>query len=356
MANQPDKPVLDVYSAAEIAQAAGVPVSRVMALVPEGRLRQVSLLHPFFPFEQAVAAVRALRTGGGARHGACLFDQSTFEHASPGLPVAVSSTFHAGIAAAIVFISSVGFTHASTQSEVSLEKVETRLVFLAQPGAGGGGGGGGLRQKTPPPRAQRKGTTRLDSPIPVREAPKPIEPVAKPDPPPPPPPVKPELLPPVVAPVVPVAANVKDQAGVIDTPAPPQSQSRGPGSGGGVGTGTGTGLGNGDGSGIGDGSGGGIGGGPYRAGSGIAPPQVLKEVKADYTEEARRRSIEGEVLLEIVVRRDGSVGDVRLINGLPSGLNDRAVAAVRQWRFSPAHRLGQAVDVIVQVAVQFKLR
>jgi protein TonB len=168
--------------------------------------------------------------------------------------------------------------------------------------------------------------------------------------------VKPEPLPPVVAPVAPVAANIKDQAGVIDTPAPPQSPSRGPGSGGGVGTGTGTGLGSGDGSGIGDGSGGGMGGGPYRPGSGITPPQLVKEVKADYTEEARRRSIEGEVLLEIVVRRDGSVGDVRLINGLPSGLNDRAIAAVRQWRFSPAHRLGQAVDVIVEVAVQFKMR
>jgi TonB family protein len=57
-----------------------------------------------------------------------------------------------------------------------------------------------------------------------------------------------------------------------------------------------------------------------------------------------------------VVRRDGSVSDVKLLHGLPAGLNDRAVAAVRQWRFSPATRLGQAVDVIVEVAVEFKLR
>src|SRR5256886_15043861 len=84
-----------------------------------------------------------------------------------------------------------------------------------------------------------------------------------------------------------VAANIKDQAGVILEPAPAQSDSRGPGSGGGAGTGTGTGLGRGDGSGIGDGSGGGMGGGPYRPGSGITPPQILREVKADYTEDAR---------------------------------------------------------------------
>jgi TonB family protein len=160
----------------------------------------------------------------------------------------------------------------------------------------------------------------------------------------------------VVAPVATVAANEQDRPGVIDTPAPKESDSRGPGTGGGVGTGSGTGLGSGDGSGIGDGSGGGMGGGPYRPGSGILPPRLLKEVKANYTEEARLRNLEGEVVLEIVVRRDGTVSDVRLVSGLPNGLNERAIAAVRQWRFAPATRLGRPVDVIVEVAVEFKLR
>ena len=345
----------EVYSIDEVAQAAGVPVSSVQALVAAGRIHAVSPVHPFFHPDQAVIAVRTLRSTVPHNTG-LLFDQPVFAHASARIPVAVSSTFHAGIAAAIVFISTVGFPQASTRNEVVLEKVPTRLVFLAQPGPGGGGGGGGLRQKTPPPRAMRKGTQHLDSPIPVRKEPKPIEPVAQPEPPPPPPPVKPEPLPPVVAPVATVASNEKDRAGVIDAPAPKESESRGPGAGGGAGSGTGTGLGSGDGSGIGDGSGGGMGGGPYRPGSGITPPQILKEVKADYTEDARRRGVEGEVVLEIVVRRDGSVGDVKLLNGLPSGLNERAIAAVRQWRWAPARRLGQAVDVVVEVAVEFKLR
>ena len=61
-------------------------------------------------------------------------------------------------------------------------------------------------------------------------------------------------------------------------------------------------------------------------------------------------------LLEIVVRRDGSVGDIKILQGLPGGLNDRAVQAVRQWRFAPARRQGAPVDVIVEVAVEFKLR
>jgi protein TonB len=135
-----------------------------------------------------------------------------------------------------------------------------------------------------------------------------------------------------------------------------ENESRGPGSGGGAGTGTGTGLGQGDGSGIGPGSGGGTGGGPYRPGSGIEAPRLLREVKADYTEEARQRGVSGDVVLEIVVRRDGTVGDVKVLQGLGGGLNDRAAQAVRQWRFTPARRQGAPVDVIVEVAVEFKLR
>jgi TonB family protein len=83
---------------------------------------------------------------------------------------------------------------------------------------------------------------------------------------------------------------------------------------------------------------------------------VLQEVKAEYTEDARRAGITGEVVFEIVVRRDGSVGDVKLLHGLGGGLNDRARQAVKQWRFAPATRQGFPVDVIVEIAVEFKFR
>ena len=356
MAFTPGNFAADVYSADEVAQAAGVPMSRVKALISAGTLRPIvgSSALLFAPGE-AIAAVRSLRSDGG-RGAAMLFDQPDFVHAPTRLPIAVSSAVHAGIAASLILISTMGAPHAAEMEPVRLEPVTTRLVFIATPGPGGGGGGGGLRQKAPPPRAERKGKASLDSPIPMREAPKPIEPTPEPEPPPPPPVVKPEPLPPVVAPVATVAANEQDRPGVIDAPAPKDSNSRGPGTGGGVGTGTGTGLGQGDGTGIGEGSGGGTGGGPYRAGSGVMAPRLLREVKAAYTEEARVRNLEGEVVLEIVVRRDGSVSDVKVVKGLPSGLNERATAAVRQWRFAPATRQGQPVDVIVEVAVEFKLR
>lgn len=354
MAFTPKTSPVDVYSVAEIAQAAGVPVARVEGLVASGQVCSLAASPGYFELAQAVAAVRALRVDGG-RSAALLFDKPEFAHASAKVPIAAASAVHAGIAATLILISTMGLPQAA-ETRVHLEPVATRLVFIAAPGPGGGGGGGGLRQRMPPPRAQRKGKSSLDSPVPVRKAPKPVEAAPKPEPPPPPPPVKPEPLPPVVAPVATVAANEVEKPGVIDEPAPKQSDSRGPGAGGGVGSGTGTGLGKGTGSGIGEGSGGGMGGGPYRPGSGVLPPRLLREVKANYTEEARRANLEGEVVLEIVVRRDGSVSDVKLVNGLPAGLNERAIAAVRQWRFAPATRLGQAVDVIVEVAVEFKLR
>ena len=229
-----------------------------------------------------------------------------------------------------------------------------RLVYLALPGPGGGGGGGGLRQKLAPPKAKREGTRKIDSPLPVRETPVIPEPQPKP-PDPEPPKVEPEPLPPVEAPVVAVAANEQTRPGALEQ-SPAQAPSRGPGEGGGVGTGSGVGIGEGDGSGIGEGSGGGTGGGPYRPGSGIEPPSLLKEVKPDYSEEARRRGIEGDVVMEIVVRHDGTVGDVRVLQGLGHGLDERAIAAVRRWRFAPATRRGAPVDVLVEVAMEFKLR
>jgi TonB family protein len=159
----------------------------------------------------------------------------------------------------------------------------------------------------------------------------------------------------VVAPIATAPNDDRNRVGVLDL-AQDRDDTSGGGRGGGAGTGAGTGLGEGDGSGVGPGSGGGFGGGAYRPGSGITPPTVVHEVKADYTEEARRRGLTGEVVMEIVVRRDGSVGNVHLLHGLGLGLDERAIAAVRQWQFTPAERKGVPVDVIVEVGVEFRLR
>ena len=168
-------------------------------------------------------------------------------------------------------------------------------------------------------------------------------------------PLKAEPLPVIIAPIIVAPADTRTRVGVLEQTTA-QTDSHGSGKGGGGGTGTGTGLGEGSGPGVGPGSGGGTGGGPYRPGSGIEAPRLLREVKADYSEDARQRNLEGDVVLEIVVRSDGAVGDVKVLKGLGAGLDQRAVQAVRQWRFTPARRLGTPVDVLVEVSVEFKLR
>jgi TonB family protein len=347
-------PSTELYSRREIAAAAGVPEAEVTALVGEAR--------EFVPHQEAVAIGRLLVAAAStapAESSAGVATAGISKRASRipqarSVPLAVSSTLHVAFTALIVLATFNLSPRAASLKADEPPADPMRLVFLATPGPGGGGGGGGLRQKSAAPKALREGRRSISSPIPQRVEPKPV--VAAPRPPEPKPePLKAEQLPVVVAPIVTAPADNRSRIGVL-TQTTADNDSHGPGSGGGAGTGKGTGLGEGDGSGVGAGSGGGTGGGPYRPGSGIEPPRLLQEVKASYTDEARRQGIAGDVVLEIVVRRDGSVGEVRVLQGLGGGLNDRAVQAVRQWRFAPARRLGAAVDVIVEVAVEFKLR
>ncbi len=361
----PTTPVHDVFSAREIARAAGTSTADAEALLSSGVVS--SLDGEFVDAEEAVRAVRLLK-GLTPTHAVArpIFRPLRDTPRRNSGPLTASGFLHAtAFGLALLTFGIPSSSHVEQQPTTS-----PRLVFLVKPGPGGGGGGGGLRQPDPPRRALLKGTHPLKSPVPVqRVVRKPVpDPPAppKPAPPPevrpverpiePPPPVaKPDPIPPVVAPVVSAPADTRDRVGVIEAPAS-TSESQGPGDGRGAGAGGGTGYGEGTGPGIGPGSGGGTGGGPYRPGSGIAAPELIHEVKPDYTEEARRRSLAGDVVLEIIVRSDGRVGSVRVVQGLGAGLDQRAVDAVRQWRFSPARRLGTPVDVVVEVAVEFRLR
>jgi len=355
----------DVYTARDIAQAAGVPESRVLQLVARGEIRSIAAQLPlatepalgaFVVHDEAVRAVRALKSGntvavaGALGLGRELFAQGIRAERSTTLPLIVSTSLHVLAIAAILFVASLGFAVADERTEPLKDPEPIRMVFLVQPGPGGGGGGGGLKMKTPPPKADRKGIEKISSPLPARKLPPPPDPIVKP-----PDPPKPLDAKPVLAPMPTKQAEPETREGVL-AKAPETKPSQGPGTGGGVGTGQGTGLGQGDGNGVGEGSGGGYGGGPFRPGSGVEPPRLLREVKADYTDDARRSNIEGEVELEIVVRRDGTVGDVKIMRGLRGGLNERAVEAVKQWRFAPGRMKGVPVDVVVEVGVEFKLR
>jgi protein TonB len=354
----------DVFSAHEIARAAGVQAGLVAELIRAGRIPSVG--GQFVTQTAAVAAVRRLRAGMVPQAGQGRpFQLLSSRRPAPGRGLAASAAAHAAVLGTIALLTAGAV---ADQPPPATRASETRLVFVASPGPGGGGGGGGLRQASPPQKARVQGRAAIRSPVPPprriiadrpvarRAIPPPVRPrpVERPVEP-PPPAVVTQPLPQVTAPLATIAADAIDRAGVLTEVSSPET-SNGPGSGGGAGTGTGTGIGEGDGSGVGPGSGGGTGGGPYRPGAGITPPSIIREVKPDYPQDARRRGIEGDVVVEVIVRADGSVGQVRLLQGLGAGLDERAVAAVRQWRFDPARRHGTPVDVVVEIAVEFRMR
>ncbi len=82
---------------------------------------------------------------------------------------------------------------------------------------------------------------------------------------------------------------------------------------------------------------------------------MIRSVDPDYTEDALRRKIQGDVILEVVILRDGRVGQVRVVKSLDPGLDRNAIAAARQWRFHPGRLQGQPVAVIAEIVVEFRL-
>ncbi len=96
----------------------------------------------------------------------------------------------------------------------------------------------------------------------------------------------------------------------------------------------------------------------YTPGDGVSLPQVVKQVAAQYTSEAMRQMIEGEVVLDVVVKSDGEVGDVTVKQSLDAvyGLDQEAIKAMKQWRFKPGTKDGKAVAVRVDVKMRFTLK
>jgi TonB family protein len=131
--------------------------------------------------------------------------------------------------------------------------------------------------------------------------------------------------------------------------------SNGTGSGGGIGSGSGGGVGSGRGPGVGPGYGGGIGGGIYRVGGGVSAPRAIYAPDPEYSEEARKAKYQGTVVLWMIVGPDGHARDIRVTRSVGLGLDEKAIEAVRTWKFEPARKDGQAVAVQINVEVSFRL-
>jgi protein TonB len=228
------------------------------------------------------------------------------------------------------------------------------LPFEGDGRDGGGGGGGGKGEQAPPATGRMPEQTRIQMVPPDPDDPRPLVPAE-------------DLM--ASAPSVQMPIDIPQDMSlpIGDIMAPPNySRSSGPGSGGGIGTGRGTGVGSGTGPGVGPGSGGGMGGGsgggigsgigPYVVGGGVKAPVPIYQPLPAYTEDARKARAEGIVLIQAIIRRDGSVDSFKVLRGLGYGLDESAINTIAtKWRFKPGTLNGAPVDVQANIEVSFRL-
>jgi protein TonB len=131
--------------------------------------------------------------------------------------------------------------------------------------------------------------------------------------------------------------------------------SNGTGSQSGIGSGSGGGVGSGTGGGVGPGSGGGMGGGVFRMGQGASQPRVIYGPDPEFSEEARKAKYQGTCVLGVVVDPNGLPTNIRVITSLGMGLDEKAIEAVKTWRFEPAMKDGHPVPYAISLEVDFHL-
>jgi periplasmic protein TonB len=203
----------------------------------------------------------------------------------------------------------------------------------------GGGGSGGAADKMPATRgmAPRAAREQLTPPIVMHEMRKPALAAA----------------PTVIAPpelALPKTAQIGDPLSALAAP------SNGPGVAGGIGGNVGGGVG-GDrgGAGRGPGSGGGCCGDVFGVGNGVSMPRAIYAPEPEFSEEARIAKFQGEVTLLVTIGADGRARNLTVVRSLGMGLDQKAIDAVRTWRFEPAKKDGRPVAVQMNIIVNFHL-
>ena len=251
----------------------------------------------------------------------------------------------AGVHVLIAVLILVPFVHHVVSPPVQASQVFDISPYLsklppAKDRAGGGGGGG---EHKPLPQTQGKipkfEMTRITPPL---LAPHPNPKLAS----------EPTLLgPPELKIPSPNDPNFGDPLAAL------MSASAGAGAQGGMGTGEGGGIGSGNGGGLGPGYGGGTGGGAFRPGTGgVGYPACLYCPEPQYSEDARKAKFQGIVVLQVIIQPDGHATNIQVVKGAGLGLDEKAIEAVRTWRFKPAiGPNGTPVATITPIEVNFRL-
>jgi periplasmic protein TonB len=131
--------------------------------------------------------------------------------------------------------------------------------------------------------------------------------------------------------------------------------SNGPGARAGIGIGSDDGVGPGHGPGVGPGEKGGYGGDSFRMGKGVTAPRLIYQTDPEFSEEARKAKYQGNCVLGLVVDANGHPTNIRILNSLGMGLDQKAIESVANWRFEPGKKDGRGVAVEIAVEVDFHL-
>ena len=94
----------------------------------------------------------------------------------------------------------------------------------------------------------------------------------------------------------------------------------------------------------------------YQISGNVKAPEKISAPDPVYTEEARMARIQGVVILQTIIDIAGNVTNIRVLKGLPSGLTESAVEAVKSWRFRPATLEGKAVPVHYMITISFSVQ
>ncbi len=211
-------------------------------------------------------------------------------------------------------------------------------VHTPKPAVHAGGGGGGDRSPLPASKG------RLPKPAPRQFVP-PSAVVNNPQP-------KLAMEASILAPPDATISNVNlpnygDPLGKLGPP------SNGTGSGGGIGSGKGGGVGSGTGGGAGPGDGGGIVYSPGRGGA--TKPTVIHQEDPEFSEEARKAHLQGEVIVAIEVDATGKVIHPHVVKGVGLGLDEKALEAASKWTFRPGTFNGKPVTTRATISMSFHL-
>jgi len=252
---------------------------------------------------------------------------------------------HVTVIAAILWAAMNLHTHVKA---VQQAKVITPLYFkpyipptIPAPRAMGGGGGGGAHKLVEPvkgklPKIEKQPITppqilKIDNP----------------------------KMPQPAAIKMPEKINLPQNTNMPNVGVPNSPQvamaSQGSGSNSGFGQGLGGGIGAGHGSGLGAGIGGGYGGGVMSVGGGVSAPVLLHQVQPEFTDEARQAKLQGTVEIQLIVDAYGNPENITVVRHLGMGLDQKAIQAVRQYKFKPATYQGHPVAVRLMVDVDFHL-